>query len=204
MSTMPMAPVVPKPELLLDHRGATKATFDMPLDYEPARLGVAFHEAGHAVLAMAYGIHVVSSEVMSWKVGDDGWGLTGATALNVEQVGEWQYAAMCAAGEVAQVQYLMVAGLWTPQRALACTADHDREQAVDVLAHHGYSLGRAHVPAGGRSWGQVRGMARRRISYLWREIRTVAHAMNENTVLTGGEIAAMTGLTNPELTGGAA
>ncbi|MCF3171647.1 hypothetical protein IPZ64_32920, partial [Streptomyces violaceoruber] len=44
----------------------------------------------------------------------------------------------------------------------------------------------------------------RRICHLWREIRTVAHAMNENTVLTGGEIAAMTGLTNPALTGGVA
>ncbi|MDW4902058.1 hypothetical protein RB625_26940 [Streptomyces californicus] len=195
---------VPKRDLLLDHRGAVKPSLDMPLDYEAARLGVAFHEAGHAVLAMAYGIHVASSEVMSWSVGDGGWGLTGGTRLSVEHVGEWQYAAMCAAGEVAQVQYLMLAGLWTPERALACTAAHDREQAVDVLAAHGYRLGRTHVPPGGRSWGQVRGMARRRICHLWREIRTVAHAMNEATVLTGEEIAGMTGLTNPEQAGGAA
>ncbi|MFJ4523880.1 hypothetical protein ACIP4Y_23475 [Streptomyces sp. NPDC088810] len=47
-------------------------------------------------------------------------------------------------------------------------------------------------------------MARRKVSQLWHEIRTVAHAMDENTVLTGDEIAALTGLTNPPLSGGAA
>ncbi|WP_018553997.1 hypothetical protein [Streptomyces sp. ATexAB-D23] len=187
----------PKPELLLDHRGAAKPNVDSGLDYGSARLGTVFHEAGHAVLAMAYGIHVVSSEVMSWSVGEDGWGLTGSTTLNVGNVGAWQYAAMCAAGSVAQVQYLLVAGLWTPEHALSCAAVHDREQAVDVLAAHGHRLGRTSVPAGGRSWGQVRGMARRRISFYWREIRLVAEAMNERTIVTGEEIAALTGLANP-------
>ncbi|KOG20007.1 MULTISPECIES: hypothetical protein [Streptomyces] len=194
----------PTSDLLLDHRGNTRPTFEMPLDYEQARLGLAFHEAGHAVLAMTYGVHVVSSEVVAWFPEPDRYTVSGLTTFDVDCVDAWHYAAQCAAGEIAQVQYLMAYGLWTPERALACAADHDRERAVDVLAQFGYLLGRDHVPAGGKSWGMVRGMARFKVGRLWREIRTVAHAMDENTKLTGDQIAAMTGLTNPPKPGGAA
>ncbi|GAA3851062.1 hypothetical protein GCM10022207_11640 [Streptomyces lannensis] len=193
----------PAPEYLNDHRGNRKAIFEMPLSYEAARLGMAFHEAGHAVVALAYGVHVVRSEVIAWTE-NNGWALTGNTAYEARHTQPWHFAAQCAAGQVAHVQYLMAYGLWTPERALACTADHDREQAIDILAQFGYRLAHGHVPAGGKSWGMVRGMARRKVSHLWWEIRTVAHAMDENTVLTGDEIAALTGLVNPPLKRGAA
>ncbi|MEW9511802.1 hypothetical protein [Streptomyces bacillaris] len=180
-----------------------KPRFEPSLPYEAARLGIAFHEAGHAVLAMAYGMRVITSEVMAWEPEPGGWALCGNTASEARSAPPWRFAAMAAAGEIAQVGYLMSYGLWTPERAFACTADHDREQAIDVLAGFGYRLGRDHVPVGGKSWGQVRGMARRRVGHLWREIRTVAHAMNEATVLSGDEIAAITGLANPAPAGGA-
>ncbi|MGZ2360604.1 hypothetical protein LRE75_28650 [Streptomyces sp. 372A] len=186
----------PKPELLLDHQGAPKPRKETDLGCASIQLASSFHEAGHAVLAMTYGIHVVTSEIMAWTH-EDVWSITGSTELDVDRVGAWQYAAMCAAGAVAEVQYLLIAGLWTPERALNCAALHDQAQAVDVLAHYGACLGRTHVPAGGRSWAQVRGMARRRIAYHWREIRLVAEAINERTILTGAEIAALTGLVNP-------
>ncbi|MGQ4490371.1 hypothetical protein ACN6LM_000906 [Streptomyces sp. SAS_281] len=186
----------PKPELLLDHRGAPKPKNESDLDCASVQLKASFHEAGHAVLAMTYGIHVVTSEIMAWT-DEDVWNITGSTELNVDRAGAWQYAAMCAAGAVAEVQYLLIAGLWTPDRALACAALHDRELAVDVLARCGARLGRTHVPGGGRSWAQVRGMARRRVAYHWREIRLVAEAINERTLVTGEEIAAITSLTNP-------
>ncbi|AJF64961.1 hypothetical protein [Streptomyces vietnamensis] len=185
--------------VFLDHRGNPRPVKESPLTYEQARLGMAFHEAGHAVLAMSYGIHVASSEVITWTVEKDGWGLTGDTNTNVGSVNAWHYSAVCAVGALSEVQYLMVHGLWTPERAAICAAEHDRAHAVDVLAVHGIRLACDHVPSGGKSWGQVRGMARRRMDHLWREIRTVAHAMNEATRLTGEQIAAMTGLTNPPL-----
>ncbi|MER5308151.1 hypothetical protein ABT034_10215 [Streptomyces sp. NPDC002773] len=195
----------PEPSALLDHNGQPKPWLDTSLDYEAARLGMAFHEAGHAVLAMSYGVHVTTSEVIAWNVTDDGgYSLTGKTGFQAANVWPWHFAAQCAAGTLAEVQYLMAYGLWTPQRAAACAAVHDREQAIDTLAAHGYLLGRDHVPAGGKSWDMVRGMARQKIGLLWREIRTAAHAMNENTKLTGDQIAAMTGLTNPPMPGGAA
>ncbi|MET8964069.1 hypothetical protein ABZX69_32140 [Streptomyces sp. NPDC004074] len=199
-----MTTLAPSADVLADHTGRPRRVVDMPLPYEQTRLGIAFHEAGHAVLAMAYGMHVVTSEVIAWQVGPGRMRLTGNTAFNAENTPPWQFAAQAAAGEIAQVNYLMVYGLWTPERAAACDSAHDREQAIDVLAQFGYRLAHGHVPAGGKSWGMVRGMARRKVSHLWREIRTVAHAMNENTVLTGDEIAALTGLVNRPLKGDAA
>ncbi|MFB7427340.1 hypothetical protein ACFC0K_29060 [Streptomyces hydrogenans] len=199
-----MTALAPNPEALLDHRGNPRAAVEMGLSYEQARLGSAFHEAGHAVVAMAYGVHVVSSEVIAWFPEPGEYAVTGLTAYEFRPSMPWQFAAQCAAGTLAQVQYLMVHGLWTPGRAACCAAVHDREQAIDLLAENGYRLDRDRVPAEGKSWGQVRGMARRRVGHLWREIRTVAHAMNENTKLTGEQIAAMTGLTNTPMAGGAA
>ncbi|MFE6066473.1 hypothetical protein [Streptomyces sp. NPDC056525] len=194
----------PAPELLLDHRGTPRAVNESSLGYEESRLGTAFHEAGHAVVAMSYGVHVVSSEVIAWFPEPGRYFVTGYTAYEFRPSMPWQFAAQCAAGTLAEVQYLMIHGLWTPQRAAACAADHDREQAVDMLAENGYRLDLDCVPVDGKSWGQVRGMARRKIGLLWPQIRTVAHAMNEHTRLTGEQIAAMTGLTNAPMPGGVA
>jgi hypothetical protein len=198
-----MTTTAPAPRALLDHRGDPKPLIESPLTYEQNRLGSAFHEAGHAVLSMAYGMHVVSSEVIAWFPEAGGFGLSGNTAVQCSGVSPWHFAAQCAAGEIAKVQYLLTYGLWTPQSATTCASDHDREQAIDVLAEFGHRIGRDRVPEGGKSWGMVRGMARRKVGHLWREIRTVALAMNEHTKLTGDDIAAMTGLRNPALDGGA-
>ncbi|WP_372407758.1 hypothetical protein [Streptomyces luteireticuli] len=192
-----MRTTAPAPEELTDHTGKPRATFNMPLGYEAARLSIAFHEAGHAVLALAYGIHVKTSEVIAWATDDDGgWAATGKTDIRVDGASPWQFAAQCAVGELASAHYLLAYGLWTPERAAACRADHDRELAIDVLARHGYPLGRVHVPVFGKSWGMVRGMARRKMYHLWREITAVANALNDRTLLTGDEIAGLTGLAN--------
>ncbi|WP_030597021.1 hypothetical protein [Streptomyces fulvoviolaceus] len=199
-----MRTTAPGPEVLADHTGKPRPALNMPLTYEQARLGMAFHEAGHAVLSMAYGMHIITSEVIAWEPQPGQWGVTGNTKHQTQNTPPWHYAAQCAAGELAHVTYLMDYGLWTPQRAAACAADHDRELAIDVLAQFGYRLGHGSVPEGGKSWGMVQGMARRKVGHLWREIRTVAHAMDKRTVLAGDEIAALTGLVNPPLQGGAA
>ncbi|MFF1319837.1 hypothetical protein ACFVZZ_10475 [Streptomyces chartreusis] len=192
------------PEFLADHTGEPRPLVEMPLTYEQARLGMAFHEGAHAVLSLAYGMHIVTSEVITWEPEPGKWGVTGNTAHQAQDTPPWRYAAQCAAGEIAHVRYLMAYGLWTPERAAACAADHDRELAIGVLAENGYRLGRDHIPQGGKSWGMVQGMARRKVDHLWWEIRAVAHVMDERTVLTGDEIAALTGLVNPPLQAGAA
>ncbi|MGW1557581.1 hypothetical protein ACWCQ1_13860 [Streptomyces sp. NPDC002144] len=193
-------------EKLVDHRGAPRGSSDMPLSYEAIRLGLAFHEAGHAVLALAYGMRVLTSEVIAWTENDGRPRVTGLTTTDVlvDGVHPWRFAAQCAAGTIAQVQYLLTHGLWTPRTALECAAVHDREQAIDVLAEWGYRLGRDQAPADGKSWAMVRGMARRKVTHLWPQIRTVAHALNDRTVLSGDDIATLTGLPNPLLNEGAA
>lgn len=191
-----MRTMAPTHQELADHRGNPRPWFDMPLTYQQARRGMAFHEAGHAVLSMAYGIHIVSSEVISWTT-ETSWAITGNTRHEARNAAPWHYAAQCAAGELAHVQYLFTCGLWTPERAAACVADHDREQAIDVLTQFGHRLGRNHVPEGGKSWSMVQGIARRKLSLLWPEVCTTAHAMHQRDILTGDEIAALTGLDNP-------
>ncbi|MEU9185937.1 hypothetical protein AB0D14_15560 [Streptomyces sp. NPDC048484] len=198
-----MRAMAPAPEVLADHTGKPRPVVAMPgLTYEQTRLGVAFHEAGHAVLSLAYGMRVITSEVIAWTDDTGRVTVTGNTAWQAQNTPPWHFAAQAAAGEIAHVTYLMVSGLWTPERAAAGAAVHDREHAIEVLAQAGYRLGRRHVPEGGKSWGMVRGMARRKAGHLWGEIRTVAHAMDARTVLTGDEIAALTGLVNAR--GGAA
>ncbi|MGY0025119.1 hypothetical protein ACVHNB_39935 [Streptomyces sp. YJ-C3] len=199
-----MMATAPAPEVLKDHKGRPRPFRDMPLSYAQARLGMAFHEAGHAVLAMAYGMTVHSVEVIAWEPAKGHWAVTGNTTWQENNTPPWHFAAMCAGGQVAHVDYLMAYGLWTPERALACAADHDREQAIDTLTAHGVTVARDHVPDGGKSWPMVRGMARRKVAHLWREIRTVAHAMDENTKLTGDAIAALTGLRHHVVEGVAA
>ncbi|WP_326799295.1 hypothetical protein OG946_31210 [Streptomyces sp. NBC_01808] len=189
---------------MADHTDRQRACFNVSLSYEQTRLGMAFHEAGHAVLSLAYGIRVTEAEVIAWRPEEGGWRVTGRTGHEANNISPWHFAAMGAAGSLAQVEYLLRYGLWTPESAAACAAEHDRELAVDTLARHGIVLGRDHVPEGGKSWGMVRGMARRKVTHLWHEIRTVARALNERDRLTGDEIAALTGLTNPSFAGGAA
>ncbi|MDT0422198.1 hypothetical protein [Streptomyces evansiae] len=195
----PTDTTAPTPAQLADHRGRPRPLIEVPLAYEEARLGLAFHEAGHAVLALAYGMRVHTSEVIAWAPEPGRWGVTGSTRSESSVMSPWQFAAMCAAGQIAQVGYLLAYGLWTPERALACAAEHDRAMAVDALAGFGIPLGVNSVPEGGKSWGMVRGMARRKVGHLWGEIRTVALAMNERTKLTGDEIADLTGLPNTVL-----
>ncbi|MGI5455872.1 hypothetical protein ACQEWB_22360 [Streptomyces sp. CA-249302] len=206
MSVPAPSAVAPAPEQLVDHRGAPRGPVTMPLSYEAMRLSLAFHEAGHAVLALAYDMRVLTSEVIAWTEDDGRPHVTGLTTTEVrlDRVHPWRFAAQCAAGSVAQVQYLLTHGLWTPQTAVGCTAAHDREQAIDVLAEWGYRLDRDKVPVGGKSWAMVRGMARRKISHLWPQIRITAHALSDHTTLSGDDIAALTGMRNPAINEGAA
>ncbi|MEU7063268.1 hypothetical protein [Streptomyces sp. NPDC046161] len=193
----------PEYEELLDHKGNPRPVVDMELNYEQSRLNLAFHEAGHAVLSMACGMHVIKSEVIAWER-PGGWSVTGLTEHEAHGVDPWEFAAECAAGELASLHHLRIQGLWTPERAAACAADHDRELAVDVLGSFNYRLGRDHTPEGGKSWAAVQAMAVARMYRLWGEITAVAHAMDERDVLSGDEIADLTGLVNRPMSGGAA
>ncbi|GLV86575.1 hypothetical protein Slala03_62640 [Streptomyces lavendulae subsp. lavendulae] len=199
-----MNSTAPRPEHPLDHLGEPLPLVPMAsLSYEQVRLGLDFHEAGHAVLSMAYGMQVVESRVIAWQETDGTMSVTGKTRSVAAGVSPWRYAAQCAAGEQAHIRYLKQTGLWTPELEAGCAALHDRELAIDVLAQFGFRLGRGHAPIGGKSWPTIQAVADRTVTLLWPHITTVAHAMDQQTQLTGDEIAELAGLTNPDL-GGAA
>ncbi|WP_433340596.1 hypothetical protein [Streptomyces sp. CA-253872] len=198
-SPIPSTP--PSDEMLRDHRGNLRARADIGLSYGQARLGLAFHEAAHAVVGLSVGTRVLTSEVIAWSPGPGMWTVTGNTAQEWRGAPGWEFATVAAAGEQAHVEYLWRYGLWTPGRAADCAADHDRELAIDTLAEHGLSLGRDSTPPGGRSWAAIQRLARRTVKDLWPAIRTVAFAVDQHTRLTGTDI---TDLLGPLLRGGAA
>ncbi|MFE2550541.1 hypothetical protein [Streptomyces sp. NPDC059355] len=198
-----MSHLTPEPEDLLDHTGQPRPTQGMDLAEGEIRSAMAFHEAGHAVLGIAYGMHAERVTLFTWQDPHQGTLVTGSTSWNASGIRPWRFAAQCAAGEAAQVHFLREQGLWTPKRAAALEAVHDRELAVDVLAQWGFLLGRDHTPAGGKSWAVVQAIAARSVALLWPGITAVAHALEAHDELIGDDAARLAGLANPPAAGGA-
>ncbi|MEV5597588.1 hypothetical protein [Streptomyces sp. NPDC052496] len=196
------APPAEHAHVLIDHTGAPRPLFFTPQSLDDARLGMAVHEAGHAVLALLYGLRVETTEIIQWTGEDGDWFLTGQTAVNGRRICPWDLAAYMAAGEVAHLKHLAGLG-WTREQAEAiATADHDREDAVATLARHGFRLGRDHAPHGGRSWASIQAQALDAVDAVWEQITTVARAIAADTKLHGDTVAALVGLPNPESIGG--
>ncbi|MYT20015.1 hypothetical protein GTW69_06890 [Streptomyces sp. SID7760] len=198
-----MSRLTPEPEDLLDHTGQLRPTRSMDLPEGGVRFALAFLEAGHAVLGIAYGMHADRVTLFTWHDPLRGSMVTGGTTWNASGIHPWRFAAQCAAGEAAQVHFLRERGLWTPANAAASEAVHDRELAVDVLAEWGLRLGRDHTPAGGKSWATVQAVAARSVALLWPSITAVAHALEARDDLTGDEVARLAGLVNPPAAGSA-
>ncbi|MCB5177794.1 hypothetical protein [Streptomyces antimicrobicus] len=199
-----MSHLTPEPEDLLDHTGQRRPTRGMELSARDLRLALAFHETGHAVLGMAYGMRVERVDLFTWQDSpSEGLFATGATTWDAHGIRPWRFAAQCAAGEAAQGRFLRERGLWTAVNAAACESVHDRELAIDVLAEAGLLLGRSHAPAGGKSWATIQAVARRSVALLWPRIHRVAFALEQHNTLTGDEVARLAGLINPAPEGGA-
>ncbi|MDG9709668.1 hypothetical protein [Streptomyces sp. DH10] len=101
--------------------GTTKPLLKVELPYELARRSAAFHEAGHAVVAAAYGAHIKVTGVVDVPTGGVQWSLTGRTEFDGPPIPFWRFAAQCAAGERAQARYLKSAGLWSADSQAVCT-----------------------------------------------------------------------------------
>ncbi|MFD8078184.1 hypothetical protein ACFV3E_36655 [Streptomyces sp. NPDC059718] len=177
-----------------------EADREAPLPHRQGLLALAFHEAGHAVLHMAYGVHVIDAE-LTVSVDDLGWGGTvnGRVGWLADGVSVWRLTAACAAGQLAQDRFLREAGLWTPGRAAECEsgAAHDVGIALDLIATYGPpdACATRTLPTG-RSWGTIGAVAERTVKLLWPQITVVAHALAAHTVLSGDAIAEISGLTN--------
>lgn len=158
--------------------------------YTAARLSIAHHEAGHAVMAMASGLHVVSSEISvdGDVTASGGWNVGGITYILMLPHLPMAWGKQAAAGELAGLKWHHQTGLTSAKHIEAASADHDFREATDTLSPYGFDL-----PA---AWPALRETARHAVDVLWAEITAVATALDQAGRLTGAEVAQVAGLIN--------
>ncbi|GGX82567.1 hypothetical protein [Streptomyces hiroshimensis] len=163
------------------------------------RRSLAVHEAGHAVLAFAFGIPVVEICLSA----DLGAGPGSGPAAWVQWGSSWsipfaRYFAMCAAGERSQDRWMREEGLWTPERAWVVerTAGTDRQKVAESLQERGMSLYYGHTPASGMDYATVTDAADAALCHLWDRVLSVAAALDEHGRLTGWQAARYARLTH--------
>lgn len=151
----------------------------------------AFHEAGHAVIALAQGIgvdgvHLLPAEENMFH-----------TVVSGGIPRDSGYLTMLAAGERASDRWLRETGVWTPERAWAAErcAEGDREEAVGFATRRGIPFDLTAHPWDG--WTQVCGWADGSLNYHWHRVCAVAAALLEGTSLDAKDVARVSGLDNP-------
>ncbi|WP_030757712.1 hypothetical protein [Streptomyces sp. NRRL F-5135] len=151
----------------------------------------AFHEAGHAVIALSQGIgvdgvHLLPAEENVFH-----------TVVSGTIPRESGYLTMLAAGERASDRWLREIGAWTPERAWTAErcAEGDREEAVDYAARCDVPFDLTAHPWGG--WTQVCSWADGSLNYHWHRVCAVAAALLDGTSLDAKDVARISGLDNP-------
>ncbi|WP_128380384.1 hypothetical protein [Streptomyces cavernae] len=181
--------------------GTTKPLLKVALPYELARRSAAFHEAGHAVVAAAYGAHIKVTGVIDVPAEGVEWSLTGRTEFDGPPIPFWRFAAQCAAGERAQARYLKSARLWSAESEAACAHHDDFEYTAAWFENAGHVLTRDEdlpddAPSG-MSWTTACRMADLMLSMLWPQVEAVAAGIDARGLLTGDQAAELAGATNP-------
>lgn len=138
----------------------------------------AHHEAAHAVIAVHHGLEVTSLEVQQHTEEDGAWSIGGITYVTYFPREADEFALQGAAGELASLKWLDEQGLQSEETIAAVTADHDRDEVIELLAQHGIQI----------CWPDVRDRAQGEVNALWAQISAVAHAAAEKGRLTGAEI----------------
>ncbi|MFW3477456.1 hypothetical protein [Streptomyces microflavus] len=138
----------------------------------------AHHEAGHAVIAIHHGLQVTSLEILHRTEDHGGWSIGGITYVTYRPSHADQFALQGAAGELAGLRWLNEQGLTSEETIAAATADHDRDDIVQLLAQDGIHT----------DWPEVRSRAQTQVDALWSQISTIAHVSADKGRLTGGEI----------------
>ncbi|MFJ3699518.1 hypothetical protein ACIPW9_36240 [Streptomyces sp. NPDC090052] len=147
----------------------------------------AHHEAAHAVIAVHYGLEVTSLEILQRTEDHGGWSIGGITYVTYFPHEAHQFALQGAAGELAALTWLDKQILTSEETIAAATADHDRDDVIQLLAQDGIQI----------SWPQVRDRAQTEVDALWPQVSAVAQAAAEKGRLTGAEIVRICAVTSP-------
>lgn len=164
---------------------------------------LAYHEAGHAVIGMHYGMSLARTRIYAIDVnGQFGW--AGTTTWNRSFVLHFDLAVELAAGAVAATRYLRDNNLLTAETARCAAAPHDRDLAFATFAQTGYPFAQnGPTPEGGATWVQALAAARKTTDRLWVRITAVAEALiaDQTHELSGAQAAELASIANPAPTG---
>jgi len=173
-----------------------------PLAFDQIIASLAYHEAGHAVIGLHYGMSLARTRVYAIDVnGHPGW--TGTTTWNRSFILYFNLAVELAAGAAAATRYLRDNNLLTPQTALCTAAPHDRDMAFATFEQAGYPFTQdGPAPKGGATWAQATAVAGKATDRLWGQIAAVAEALiaGQTHELSGAQAAELAGVTNPNPT----
>ncbi|MEU6543914.1 hypothetical protein [Streptomyces sp. NPDC046859] len=162
---------------------------------------IAYHEAGHAVIGMTYGMSLARLRVHT--VDRDGYmGWTGTTTWNNCYVACFHLAVELAAGEAAAKRHLISSGhpVYVADRLAA--SPHDRDMAIAALARSNYTVTlddtEPEGPATGTSWARAMTAADQVVSEAWEQITAIAEALTAapRRELSGAQVAELTGIAN--------
>jgi hypothetical protein len=171
------------------------------LDGRPADqivASIAFHEAGHAVIGMTFGMSL--SRLRVYTVNVDGYMCwTGTTTWNTCFVPHFDLAVELAAGEAAEKRHLLAIGHSLDVAGRLAASPHDRDMAISALARSRYTVtldGSEPDPATGTSWARVMTAAAEAVNEAWEQITATAEALiaAPRRELTGAQVADLTGL----------
>ncbi|MDX3279072.1 hypothetical protein [Streptomyces scabiei] len=162
---------------------------------------IAYHEAGHAIIGMTFGMSLARLRVHTIDV--DGYmGWTGTTTWNNCYVPHFQLAVELAAGEAAEKRWMTRTGTPTHIAARLAASPHDRDMAISALARSNYTVTfdgtEPADPATGTSWARAMAAADHAVEEAWQQITATAEALIAvpRRELTGAEVATLTGTTN--------
>lgn len=162
---------------------------------------IAYHEAGHAIIGMTYGMSLSRLRVHTVDVdGHMGW--TGTTTWNICYVQHFRLAVELAAGEAASKRWMTSTGTPAHTAARLAASPHDRDMAISALARSNYTVTPDGTeptdPENGTSWARAMAAADQAVEEAWQQITATAEALVSvpRRELTGAEVAVLTGITN--------
>jgi len=169
------------------------------LDRATYRRAVCAHEAGHAVVALNSGMHVMKVSI-SEAEGDIGCGLraefAGVTTPGPYELSPSSEIKIWAAGERAEQRWLRENGLWTEDRGWAAEmgALDDREKSIPKLER---GLGTTDLGTVLANYAKFGDEVEQVLDQNWAAVLAVADALDMTGELTGDQAAALAGLPNP-------
>jgi hypothetical protein len=176
--------------------GWTDSVAVLELSASLARRWNAVHESAHTVLALAYGVPVISVEIIADVLGSDPGPIGSLThgPFSIPYLRHW---VILAAGERAADRWLREGGLWTPERGWATErgAAGDRIAIADRIRDRWDETLTFGITHDVTDYETLTATADAALAHIWPQVLTLAAALDHAGFLTGEQAAQITGFT---------